>query len=707
MSEKVRSAIFKLDSNLNFQKMKRAIFIAALPLILISSFVINGQNRNLLPEPQQIIKGENKFLISGSKLLVSPDLLEREVTNINSFIDEVKLNTGISVPIIYSEKTAGKLIILESEKPGSTVPSVNETTGPESREAYKIKVTENRIRITAKSDAALFYSLQTLLQLIEKNGYDSFINEVEIEDYPAIPYRGVMMDFSHGGLLTEEEIKNQIDFLSRWKLNQYYFYNEVSIEMKGYPLINYNACYSQETVKRVVAYGREKHIDVIPFVNFYGHLHELIRLEKYSDMGIGRYGHDLDPRNPGVQVLLKDWISQYAEIFPSPFIHVGFDETWETERLTIEDSSINPRQLYLDQLNFVTKTLQDHDKTVMVWTDISRNYPDIIGEFPEGLIPVLWEYSEKPGSVDKWVKPVLKKNLSFFVQSAVDSWGNVYPASEYTMNNIDVCLKACRDHKAAGYITSVWTDAVQPLLRNTWLFMAYGSAGAWQKEPVDRDRFIDNYCKITYPGIEKEMAGAFKKMAEAESFLAACLGRHTLNRMWVDPFNSFYLENTNSRIKDFKSARLAAESALEFLVEARNYQTEDSEYIRTMLVNARMLHYTASRFIWAKTIVDRWNWIFSSHPEKNRDNYRFYDINYSTHGLTVDMMDYCTELKEEYRQAWLSENMKYRLGTILGRFDAEYLLWREIYNKIVDYRNQNNINETKQRFEEIFINTEN
>ena len=105
-----------------------------------------------------------------------------------------------------------------------------------------------------------------------------------------------MVDFSHGGLLTEEEIMNQIDFLARWKMNQYYFYNEVSIEMKGYSLINYNACYSQEQIKRIIAYARKRHIDVIPFVNFYGHLHELLRLEKYAGLGIGKYGHDLDPQ---------------------------------------------------------------------------------------------------------------------------------------------------------------------------------------------------------------------------------------------------------------------------------------------------------------------------------------------------------------------------------------------------------------------------
>jgi len=52
----------------------------------------------------------------------------------------------------------------------------------------------------------------------------------------------------------------------------------------------------------------------------------------------------------------------------------------------------------------------------------------------------------------------------------------------------------------------------------------------------------------------------------------------------------------------------------------------------------------------------------------------------------MDMVDYCTEIKEEYRQAWLSENIPYRLGNIMGRFDEEYLLWRGLSQKVLDYR---------------------
>ena len=684
--------------------MKKSIIFFIISLLFLSGLSLNAQNHSLLPAPQSIKWGKDKFQISGAKVLASSKLFSREQKSIAQFIAFVKQNTGLSLTTTFSDDPNARLIVLKTDSAGPVLPVPNEKSGPQSRESYKISVTPNKVQITSKSDAGLFYALQTMRQLITSNEKNSYITEVEIEDYPAFVYRGVMMDFSHGGLLTEAEIKSQIEFLSRWKMNQYYFYNEVSIEMKGFPLINYNACYSQEQIRRIVTYARERHMDVIPFVNFYGHLHEMLRLEKYTGLGIGKYGHDLDPNNPGVQILLKDWIKQYTGIFPTPFIHVGFDETWETERLTIVEPNIKPKELYLKQLNFVTKTLQEYGKTVMVWTDISKNYPDIISEFPKEVVPVIWEYSTNPASFNQWLKPILKEKMPFFVQSAVDSWGNVYPSANFTYDNIDLCLKVCRDEKAIGYITSVWTDAVQPLLRNTWIFMAYGSIGAWQKDPIDRKEFLGNYCKIMYPGISTRMNEGLKKMEESETSLAKCLGRHTVTEMFADPFTPHFLKSTGAHINDYKNARIAAESAIEYFTEALHFQTGDTAFIKSMLVNSRMSHYTASRYIWAKTIVDRWNWVPDSVIKGKKDYIMYYDVNYSAHGLTVDMMDWCTEIKEEYRKAWLSENMPYRLGTMTGRFDQEYLLWRNIYTKILDYRFRHNEKEPRGKFEDLFLN---
>jgi uncharacterized membrane protein len=173
--------------------------------------------------------------------------------------------------------------------------------------------------------------------------------------------------------------------------------------------------------------------------------------------------------------------------------------------------------------------------------------------------------------------------------------------------------------------------------------------------------------------------------------------------MWADPFSEYHLNRTKEHLDDYKKARLAAEESIEALCESLEAGVPDSSFIKSLLVNSRMLDFTAARFIWARTIVDRWNWVYNYNPGTKKDNLRPYDINYSTHGLTVDMMDYCTGLKEEYRNAWLAEYTTYRMGTILGRFDTEYLIWRNLYTKLRDFGNRNNINASKEKFEDLFL----
>ena len=73
-------------------------------------------------------------------------------------------------------------------------------------------------------------------------------------------------------------------------------------------------------MRRIIAYGRERHIDVIPNLELYAHLHDLFRVEEYSQLSDLPHGTEFDPSNPSVMALLSDWTNQLADLFPSPFV---------------------------------------------------------------------------------------------------------------------------------------------------------------------------------------------------------------------------------------------------------------------------------------------------------------------------------------------------------------------------------------------------
>ncbi|TLU98932.1 family 20 glycosylhydrolase [Dyadobacter luticola] len=679
------------------------------PLILvIISFSAFAQNKPVLfPEPEAIQYNPGTLQLSGISIFIPKTASKEEIFAINTLKSIIHEKSGQAVKVASS--AAGAVLEYSIKEKGRHIPEVSEMSGGSNRENYKLDITSNKIKIEAQTTAGLYYAIQTIRQLIHTDGKKTFLPNVHMTDQPKLAYRGIMMDFAHGGLPTVAEIKRQIDFLALWKNNQYYFYNEVSMELKGFPTVGYRSGYTQAQVKDIIAYGKERHMDVVPFLNLYGHLHELLRSEKYADLSIGNYGHELDPRKPAVNKMLKNWIKQYTDLFPSPFIHVGFDETWETKRIADDkDAKINSEELWLQQLTFVQAELKKYGKTVMAWTDMNNYYPDIMERLPKDVIPVIWEYKPDTVEINRYLNPVLKEKKPFFIQPAVSGWGHIYPEADYTYVNIALCLKAGMKNKTLGFINSVWTDPVEPFVRPSWLFMAYGSIGAWQGQVPDKQTFSKHYSEILYPEVADEMHQAFEFLAQSNMYLNKCLGKNTngmprgtIIESWSNPFQPYYLKNTKEHEQDFRNARKMSEEAQGMLIQAlAKCNSKDTAFINSMIVTARLMTYSATRFLWAKTICDRWD---ESMLARKKNDFVVYDITHVCHGLLVDVMDETGELKTAYQESWLTEYMPYRMNTILSRFDVEYGLWQKLYLKVNDYRIQNAPEHVAQQsFQELF-----
>ncbi|GGM98943.1 hypothetical protein GCM10010967_36110 [Dyadobacter beijingensis] len=647
----------------------------------------------LFPEPETVRYTSERLPLSSLTVAI-PAKAPKEV---QFALQELKKLVGerAGVGIKTSNSASAARFRYAVAKEGGALPDAGEKNGKSSREHYKLTVSGAGVRVEAETSAGLYYAVQTLRQLVSGAGKNAFIPGVIIEDRPKLAYRGVMMDFAHGGLLTVDEIKRQIDFLAMWKTNQYYFYNEVSIELKGYPTVAYRAGYSKAQIREIVAYGKERHMDVVPFLNLYGHLHELLRSEQYADLAIGQYGHELDPRKPAINAMLQDWIKQYTDLFPSPFIHVGFDETWETKRIADDrDGRISSENLWVQQLTFVQKELEKYGKTVLAWTDMNNYYPDIIKKIPKEVIPVIWEYKPDTVEINRYLNPVLKEKKPFFIQPAVSGWGHIYPDADYTYTNIDLCLQAGMRNNTLGFIHSVWTDPVEPFVRASWLFMAYGCIGAWQGKVPDKKDFTERYSQIMYPSVAAGMGKAFDYLAASNAALDKCLGRNTAGmprgtiiESWSNPFLPYYLKNTTEHVADFRNARKLSELAQGELITALHTASpKDTAFIHSMIVTARLMAYSATRFLWAKTISDRWD---ESMLQRKKNDFVVYDITHLCHGLLIDVMDENGELKTAYSEAWKSEYLPYRMNTMLGRFDVEYALWQKLFLKVIDYRIEN------------------
>src|SRR6185437_15085860 len=529
--------------------------------------------------------------------------------------------------------------------------------GQSSFEAYDLSVTPQGVKIHARSSAGIYYGAQTLRQLIEGEGPQAVLPVVQIHDWPSMAFRGTMVDISHGPLPRESEIERQIDFLSRWKENQYYLYNENSIELTGYPILNPGARLSQDEVRHIVAYGRKRHVDVIPNFDLYGHQHDLFRVEQYSDLSDEPHGTEFDASNPKVMKLMTDWVNQFADLFPSPFVSIGFDETFQIEAAThATGAAAQPANLFVKQLSTVAGLFQKRGKHVMAYDDIIVKYPKVIPKLPPGLIAVAWYYTSEDPTYKRWLGPLIANHIPHIVQPGVTSWNHITPDYDTTFENIDTFLAAGQKSGAIGLVNSVWADDAQLLFRMSFPGIAYGAAAPWQSAPMDRATFFSDYARQMYPAVvAPEIASALDNMRQAETEIQKSIGEPSMFSLWDDPFFPPYYKNAIAHRDDLHQTRMHAEQAQMALYRALSLGA-DPATVNSLVIGSRMLDYAGEKFQTALELTDVWNKFGTTRPDSDRWwNEWGSRVTYPDHSYLTDLMDGISDLKPEYRAEWLAE----------------------------------------------------
>ncbi|HET6215977.1 MAG TPA: beta-N-acetylhexosaminidase [Acidobacteriaceae bacterium] len=640
----------------------------------------------LLPRPQNVQYGTGQIALRNLTIEFSASPNDEDRFAAGLLARAIETRTGVLIPIT-KDHAAKDAIVLDRTGIGSDLPLPEDVPGPSSREAYDVTITPTGVTIRALSSTGIFYGIETLTQMIEGQERAAMFPIATVHDWPSLAFRGTLVDISHGPLPTLHEIERQLDFLARWKGNQYYLYSEASIELAGFPLLNPRGRLSKSEVQQIIEYGRERHIDVILFCDLYGHMHDLFRIEKYSDLSDLPHGSEFDPRNPKVLPLLTDWAAQLSQLFPSPFVAIGFDETFQSEMTAGSGThQENPNQLYLQQITAVTQLFQQHGKHVMAFSDIMSDRPEMIPHLPKGLIAIPWHFTAEDPEYKHQLAPLIANHIPYFVEPGLMSWAQVAPDYDTTFENIDTFLAAGRKSHALGLINSVWSDNGQILYRMCLPGMAYGAAAAWQSQLMNRADFFSEYAQIMYPeSVAPDVASALENMNLSELSLQKVLGQQTMFAFWEDPFFPAYYKALAGHESDLRQTRLYAEDAETSLIDALS-KKGDPETLASLLVVSRLLDYAGARFQTSLDLAGLWSRLGPKRPDTNRwwENWQSM-VTYQSHSRLVDLMDAITELQPLYRKEWLMEYTQYRLDSTLGRFDHEYQYWRAIQEKLMEF----------------------
>lgn len=245
----------------------------------------------------------------------------------------------------------------ENGKTESFIRRETDDTLPE--EGYKLNITADGVQIICKTDKGFFNAEMTLKQLTKLNG--GKLPYVEIEDAPKFSYRGYMLD-SGRYFFTPEDVFRQIDYLSLYKINVLHLHLSEDqgwrAEIKKYPkltevgsrrsrtlmhLREHKGFYTQEDMKKIVAYAHAHNMTVIPEIDIPGHFSAAIAaypelacfprkgLKVAENFGV-KYEVACIGKEKTIE-FIKDVLDELAEIFTDGYFHIGGDEVpsqrWE------------------------------------------------------------------------------------------------------------------------------------------------------------------------------------------------------------------------------------------------------------------------------------------------------------------------------------------------------------------------------------------
>ena len=362
------------------------IFNTLIILALISISCSNNElkkcNTNIIPLPKEMIIENGTFELNKSISIEYDDLFNIEGEFLERILsDQFKLDNGQNGKVLSLKKMNNYI-----------------------KEGYQLKVNRNDISIEASSREGIFYGIQTLIQLMELNKYENDIElpTCKINDSPSFKHRGMLLDCCRH-FFDKKVIKKYIDLLAQYKMNKLHWHLTEDqgwrIEIDKYPKLttigsqrkdssgSYGGYYTKEDIKEIVDYAKNKHIEVIPEIEFPGHSQAAIAaypqlsctgkpIDVATEWGV--FKDIYCAGNDSVFTFMEDVLSEVIELFPSSFIHIGGDEApktrWENcpkcQKRMLEENLNDEHELQSYFIKRIEKYLNSRGKTLIGWDEI-------------------------------------------------------------------------------------------------------------------------------------------------------------------------------------------------------------------------------------------------------------------------------------------------------------------------------------------------
>lgn len=650
---------------------------ALLLVFSLASASVNAQQTPLIPAPREFTVGPAVPLTGSVAVTAGPDAQDAfAATDLSRTLKArgVKVSSAgtVTVRLLRAGNTAAKTLLTH-----------HQLTFDEAMkdEGYVLIAEPKTVTVIAGSSAGIFYGAQTVKQLITGRGVSLALQTGVVRDWPAMRWRGFHDDLSRGPVPTLEFQKHIIRTIAEYKMNAYSPYFEHTLSYASDPLVGPpGGAMTRDQVKELVAYAKPFHVEIIPEQEAFGHLHHALKYEIYKTVAETPHGHVLAPGQPESMQIIKRWFSEIDSLFPSKFVHLGADETFElgkgqTKEAVTADGLGN---VYLKFLGDIERELraQGSKKTFLFWGDIAMESPQLVSSLPKDMIAVAWNYWSTNG-FERYLTPFSGTGMQTWVAPGVSNWSMTYPDNNTALKNIQGFVRDGQKLGATGMLNTSWGDDGEEIFNQTWYGVLFGAAASWQSG----ESSIPDYQRAFGLQFHGDTTGKINAAQQHLMLAHAALQKAGVGNghdflYWVDPYSPEGMELAKKIRVAAPDLRIHAESASVLIAQARTMQPylREQDALDAMDMGARRLDLIGMKFQFADEMVKMYAAALDPARTTPVTWIDLADIS-GINGRLQTMREAYVLGRELYERSWRAENRPYWLHNVLGRYDASIQLW--------------------------------
>lgn len=416
-----------------------------------------------------------------------------------SLPDDVKIKTDFDLPLV-----AEKVQTVEN---GADIVIINDADIE--KEGYTLSVTESSVTVKASTKTGAYYALVSLWKLGELQLGNREIPCCEIEDGPKVSWRGLEIDESRH-FFGMDEIKRMLDMMFLEKLNVFHWHltddQGWRIEIKKYPKlieigskrpnsqiggwrsvkmdnIPVSGYYTQEQIKEVITYAKERGIMIVPEIDFPAHCAAAIAAYKelacvVKDTEVPCYFGGRVPQRKfnfrwnrtvccgkeSTFEFIFNVLDEVCDLFDSPYIHMGGDEAPQIEwkkcpkcQKTMADNSLkNEWELQGWFENRICDYLKTKNKKLIAWNDVLK--ADNLNKDDKNVVVQYWTPKRDDRCVDyvnSGGEAILSNHQAFYFDM---SYAQVPLTNTYNYTPEKYGMNSGNMSNVLGYEGELWTE---------------------------------------------------------------------------------------------------------------------------------------------------------------------------------------------------------------------------------------------------------